>query len=742
MSLSILLAVAAAAILTCRPTAGGAQPMHTTVPQDSAGSVRVQQGHVAEVRFVCAREHEDPFNQVTLDIIVTDPEGCELRVPGFWAAEDRWAVRYSSSKTGMHTYRTECSDPQDTGLHGVTGSIQVVPYSGDSPLYHHGPLRLSPDRRHLQHNDGTPFFWLGDTWWMALCHRLRWPEEFETLTADRVEKGFTVIQIVAGLYPDMPAFDERGANEAGFPWEPDYARIRPEYFDLADRRIQHLADRGLTPCIVGAWGYFLPWMGVDKAKQHWRYLIARYGALPVVWCIAGEANLPYYLTEGFPFDDREQVTGWTQVARYVRQIDPFHRLMSTHPTGLGRLSARGAIDDPSLIDFDMLQTGHGGREVLAPSIDTLRWSLTQSPAMPVLNSEVAYEALLDSIPAEVQRLVFWASMLSGAAGQTYGANGIWQVNRKGQPHGQSPHGGNYGTLPWDEAMHLPGSTQLSLGKRLLERYNWQTFEAHPEWASFDTEAPISLDGCSWIWFPEGNPAADAPTGKRLFRKSFHLPKGAELAGAVLRVSADDAFTAYLNGREVGGGADWPAGETFSDVGSLLHEGHNVLGVAAENRPAPVPANPAGLIACLKADLEDGQSLRVISDGEWRCCKEEAEGWAEPEFDDSAWEGAMTIALHGDAPWGPLKARNEFETPYAAGIPGQVRVIYLPRQEAAIVHHIEPSAVYRATLFDPVDGSETDLGAVSGDADGMCTLTPPSADHSDWVLVLQRGGPEA
>ena len=135
---------------------------------------------------------------------------------------------------------------------------------------------------------------------MGLCHRLHWPDEVKTLAADRKAKGFNVIQIVAGLYPDMHPFDPRGANEAGFPWEKEYARIRPEYFDAADQRLQYLVDEGFTPCIVGAWGYFMPWMGVEKAKQHWRYLIARYGALPVVWCAAGEANLPWYLAKPFP----------------------------------------------------------------------------------------------------------------------------------------------------------------------------------------------------------------------------------------------------------------------------------------------------------------------------------------------------------------------------------------------------------------------------------------------------------
>ena len=41
------------------------------------------------------------------------------------------------------------------------------------------------------------------------------------------------MQIVAGLYPDMGAFDDRGRNEFGFPWQRDYSRINPEYFDLA-----------------------------------------------------------------------------------------------------------------------------------------------------------------------------------------------------------------------------------------------------------------------------------------------------------------------------------------------------------------------------------------------------------------------------------------------------------------------------------------------------------------------------
>src|SRR5436190_13011301 len=300
---------------------------------------------IVEFTFRASHVYNDPFNQVTLDAVFRDPQGTERRVPAFWAGTNVWKVRYASPLVGTHHFRSECSEAKDKGLHGITGKVEIQPYTGMNALYLHGPLKVAPNRRYLEHLDHQPFFWLGDTWWMGLCHRLRWPEEFQQLAADRKEKGFNVIQIVAGLYPDMFPFDPRGANEAGYPWATNYTTIRPEYFDAADQRLEYLVEQGFVPCIVGAWGYFIPWMGVEKMKQHWRYLIARYGAWPVVWCTAGEANLPYYLTKGFPYDDRAQVKSWTEVMRYVRELDPFHRLVTIHPTGINRLSARNATED-------------------------------------------------------------------------------------------------------------------------------------------------------------------------------------------------------------------------------------------------------------------------------------------------------------------------------------------------------------------------------------------------------------
>ncbi len=703
-------------------------------PADPAPT-RTEANVPVELTLEAARSHGDPFNDVTLDLVFVDPEGRELRVPAFWAGGSTWKVRYASPLAGLHPFRSECSDAADPGLHGVTGAVSISPYAGSNPLFRHGPLRVSGDRRSLEHRDGTPFFWLGDTWWMGLCNRLHWPDEFQRLTADRVAKGFNVVQIVAGLYPDMPAFDPRGANEAGFPWEENYARMRPEYYDAADMRLRHLVDQGISPCLVGAWGYFIPWMGTEKLKAHWRYLIARYGAWPMTWCIAGEANLPWYLAKGFPWDDRDQVREWTKVARYVRENDPFNRPMTIHPTAIRLFTARNAIEDAGLLDIDFLQTGHACNEAIEPTIRTVRECFAATPTIPIINSEPCYEMLNDTITTEWVRRSFWSCMLNGAAGHTYGANGIWQCNRADQAHGNSPWGGGYGTITWEQAMNPGGSRQVALGKALLARFPWQRFTPHPEWAAFDNFKWLGLEGARWIWSDAVKPPADGPNARRYFRRTFTLEAGRAVTYSRLRFAGESHIDARLNGAQAGVGWGRVTGSQFDDRARLLRPGANVLAIWVEHRPPT--GNPNGLIAVLEIGFADGGVTRIETGESWKYSEAEVAGWLAPGFDDSSWKPSVVLGSLGDAIWGPVADPDpKYFGPQAAGIPGGVRIVYAPCALPVIVRHLGENRSLAAAYFDPVEGTRVQISGAKSDRAGEWRCPPPAGIDHDWILIIE------
>lgn len=439
--------------------------INTWVAQ-GAGWIKIEANQVAEVKLDSGKTYENPFVEIELDAVVTQPDGDKLQVPMFWEGGKRWRLRYASSEVGVHTFRTECSDNSNTTLHGMEGKIEVTASTSENLLYRHGPIRVAKDKRHFEHADDTPFLWLADTWWKGLCKRMTW-EGFQELTADRTAKGFNAVQIVCGPYPDEAMMESRWENEGGMPYEKkDFSVVNPKYFDYADRRIKHLVHAGIVPVIVGGWGRpqgggksTLMQVGLDGFKRHWRNLVARYGAYPTVWMVGGEAKDAY--------------GPWSELARYLKDTDPYERMACYHAPG----HPRSALKDNSMFDFDMIAIGHAGMDTVNKTFSLMKSSFETSPMRPALCGEACYEGHMQTNFQYIQRHMFWSFMLSGAAGHTYGAAGIWHSSVEGDP-GITPI---YDWTTWKQGMNYPGSKQLGLGKNLLEEYPWERFESHPEW---------------------------------------------------------------------------------------------------------------------------------------------------------------------------------------------------------------------------------------------------------------------
>ncbi|MCX6927363.1 MAG: DUF4038 domain-containing protein, partial [Verrucomicrobia bacterium] len=446
----------------------------TTTDSGYTDSEVAQQWDVYETSFETTKQYANPFMEVEVATVFQLGDQRWV-VPAFWAGGGRWTVRFAPPLPGKYQCRVECTDKTNPDLNGKERTLSVTAYAGTNPLLKHGFVTARAGKRYFEHADGTPFLWLADTWWKCLCQRMTW-EGFQELTADRQTKGFSVVQIVCGPYPDEGFLEPRLANEGGMPYVTrDFTLVNPAYFDYADRRLKHLVNAGIVPAVVGAWGRSdcnsMEAIGVAGLKRHWRYLVARYGAYPVVWILAGEIDTSTKWGQG----------PWAEVAKYLRSIDPYHHPLTCH-TSTGR---RGASGDEVVIDYDMVGGSHGGGEATTrKTLSVFTDAYAKTPPMPVLCGETGYEGHMQFHFQDVQRHVFWMYMLSGATGHTYGAAGVWHASIEGDP-GITPI---YDWTTWKEGMNYPGSAQLGLGKKLLEQYPWWRFEPHPEWAEADSFA--------------------------------------------------------------------------------------------------------------------------------------------------------------------------------------------------------------------------------------------------------------
>jgi hypothetical protein len=169
-----------------------------------------------------------------------------------------------------------------------------------------------------------------------------------------------------------------------------------------------------------------------------------------------------------------------------------------------------------------------------------------------------------------------------------------------------------------------------------------------------TELPKSprdeLGPAQWIWHPEGNPAEAVPPGKRFFRRIINLDAGLPMATARLMLTADNAFTCWINGHPAGSGNDYK--RMFElDVAVLLKPGQNLLAIEAENGGSS--PNPAGLIGALTVQYSDGRILAVPTDKTWESTEAAKKEWNSSPASGNNWTPAKELGPLGMRPWGEI-----------------------------------------------------------------------------------------
>src|SRR6266850_4875935 len=87
------------------------------------GQYSVQQWHPVDLPFTSSSAHANPFKDVALSATFTGPQGTLLKVPGFYAGNNVWKIRFAPTKIGKWIGVTSSTDPK---LNNQTDSVQCV----------------------------------------------------------------------------------------------------------------------------------------------------------------------------------------------------------------------------------------------------------------------------------------------------------------------------------------------------------------------------------------------------------------------------------------------------------------------------------------------------------------------------------------------------------------------------------------------------------------------------------------
>ncbi|HYX10122.1 MAG TPA: glycoside hydrolase family 140 protein [Bacteroidales bacterium] len=331
----------------------------------------------------------------------------------------------------------------------------------------HGRIIVSDNGHFLKYEDGTPFFWLGDTGW-EMFHRLKM-SEIDQYLSNRAEKGFTVIQAVLIAENDGLRTPDKEGQLPLIDLDP--TKPNEKYFRFVDSVVRLARSKGLVMGLLPTWG--------DKVSKFW-------GVGPVIFNEKNAYTYGHWLGERYKDDkniiwilggDRppaNDTADWRPVWRAMGKgmIDGTgnHALIAYHPSGWQFTS--DYFQNEAWLDVNMMQSGHGsGHDVPVWEWIIRDWNMV--PHKPTLDAEPNYEDHPVSPwpkwnPAngyfrdyDVRKQTY-RSVFAGACGVTYGNHSVWQF------YNPSVQGINHVERFWYEALDRPGAVQMGYLRNLME----------------------------------------------------------------------------------------------------------------------------------------------------------------------------------------------------------------------------------------------------------------------------------
>lgn len=431
----------------------------------------IPQWTVFETEFHSRAAYENPLWDISVTVQFDGPGGRQI-IEAFWDGGNVWRARFAPNAVGIWRWQTRCSNENDAGLHGQSGTLECVAYMGDNPLYQYGALTVSANRHYLQHADGTPFFWLADTAWNGVL--LSKPNDWERYLTIRQSQEFTAIQFVTTQW--RASTKGNSAGELAFEGT-DRITLNPAFFQRADPKFAAINAHGMIAAPVMLWtltktdpGQTLSEAAAIKLA---RYEAARWGAYHVVWLVGG--------------DGCYERDGLTEKFKHIGRAvfaDRHDRLATLHPCGVSWVGED--FRHESWFDFIGYQSGHGDSDEhvrwLVQGPPAQRWN--GEPVLPVINLEPnyeghpAYQSRQNFSAYHVRRASYWSLLVSPPAGVTYGSNEIWAWYEVPKPAENHP---NIGIVqPWPKGLETPGIEGMTILRQFFQQVRWTDLQPAPD----------------------------------------------------------------------------------------------------------------------------------------------------------------------------------------------------------------------------------------------------------------------
>lgn len=467
-------------------------------------SLTAETWRAVELSFESDKTYADPFNDVTLDLQLYG-NGRLYTIPCFWDGGNTWRARFVCPAAGEWQCKTVCSDETNAALHGRTAKVDCAEYSGELAVYQHGFVTTRYGEKYLTYDDGTPFYYLGDTHWQLGDESY---DMVQTICDKRVSQGFTVFQSQPGSYKANIIDGVDDADMEGF------QHIDTHFKIIAESGLTHANTEyfwplsGMSPLIRSHGGWTEPklkgMLGTklvtmpdlsDEAKAYLeklaRYWIARYSAYPTIWTLGQECDNDPYQNENSEWNAVNNP--YKYLAEYLNKYDPYDHPVTAHQESTGDTVAYGnglGTGEVNMIWYPGAQPS-AFRSVKAHTMYASQWHphLTKrddymsardywynGQGKPVVNFEGLYCYLwTKNFGARAQA---WASYLTGLYGCSWGGQPTWAYQNGFQKDIPSDDGVDLITpeekqaATWQDALEYPSSYQMGYMRSFMEELEW------------------------------------------------------------------------------------------------------------------------------------------------------------------------------------------------------------------------------------------------------------------------------